>query len=32
MLWAILLGLSVISLTSVGVHEYKKRRIKDKNN
>lgn len=31
MLWAILLGLSVISLTSVGVHEYKKRKIKNKN-
>ena len=32
MLWKILLGLSVISLTSVGVYEYKKRRIKNKNN
>lgn len=32
MLWEILLGLSVISLTSVGVHEYKKRKIKNKNN
>lgn len=32
MLWAILLGLSVVALTSVRVHEYKKRKINNKNN